>query len=167
MRARGLRRLRIRDRRGNESDEGDYFGSGIPSRGMSVTQPVIVLVARRNRVTREALEFAKSLSTDVHALHVTRRQAETDDLRNAWEAWGSDIPLVILPPHGPSRVLPVIQFIDSIQGDAEAVTLVLARRIRTGPWWLHLNVSTSFLIRLALKSRHDIIVCTVRCAELP
>jgi len=134
---------------------------------MAVAQPVIVLVARRNRVTRQALEFARSLSPDVRAVHVTRSQTETEDLRNAWEAWGSDIPLIILPPHGRSRILPVVQFIDSIRADAEAVTLVLAQRIRTEHWWLRLAISTSFLIRLSLKSRHDIIVCTVRCAELP
>jgi hypothetical protein len=167
MRARGLRRLRKRDRRGNDSDEGDYFGSGIPSLGMSVQQPVIVLVARRNRVTREALEFAKSLSADVHAIHVTRSRPATDHLREAWDTWVNDIPLVILPAQGRSVALPVIQFIDSIQGDAEAVTLVLAQRIRTAPWWLRLSLSTSFFIRLSLKSRHNIIVCTVRSAELP
>ena len=48
------------------------------------------------RAVVAALDYAKTLSTDVRAIYVNMDPAETEHLKSQWAAWGEGVPLVVL-----------------------------------------------------------------------
>ena len=58
---------------------------------------VILPIGGVHRGTVHALNFARSLSDDVTAVHVAMDQTEEDKVRSRWEKWGDGVRLVLIP----------------------------------------------------------------------
>ncbi len=125
---------------------------------------VVLPIDRLNQGTLTALRYARSLSDDVTAVHVSMDRAETEQLQKDWPAWGEGVRLVVLEsPH--NMVLePLLQYIQSImalkQGN-EVLTVVVPQYVHPR-WWSNLaRTQMAVLLRLALPFQTGIVITDV------
>ncbi len=129
-----------------------------------LTNTVLVLVPTLHRGVMPALEYARSLSPDCRAIHIENDPAATPRLKERWEHWGRDVPLVILNSPYRSLIGPIMRYLDAVQTERRnhLVTVVVPESV-TARWWeslLHGN--SGLLLKLALLGRRDVIVANVR-----
>src|SRR6185503_19788882 len=87
--------------------------------------------------TLRALHYARSVSTDVTAVHVAIDPEETEKIRSKWAMWGDGIRLVVL--ESPYRLLyePVLDYIEGIDRQRqpnEIITVVVPEFIPERTW---------------------------------
>src|SRR4030095_9865421 len=89
----------------------DKFG-GLPAR--QTRHRVIMPVSGIHQGTLEALRYAKLLSDDVTAVHISMDPDETDKVQKKWKVWGEGTRLVILD--SPFRLLiePLLEYLEDI-----------------------------------------------------
>jgi hypothetical protein len=124
---------------------------------------VIVPISAVNRVARQTLAYARSISPNVTAIHITDDEAEIEQMRQAWEALGSDIPLVIIESPYRNLVGPLLSYLDEIdrQRADDTLTVVLPEFIARH-WWEHILHNQSALrIKAALLFRPGTVVTSV------
>lgn len=130
--------------------------------------------ARRNRVilpisgvhrgTLAALRYARTLSDDVTAVHVTVDPEEAERVRGKWRTWGEGVRLVILD--SPYRLLlePLLGYIEEIlrqRQPNDTVTIVVPQFVPRRWWHNLLHTQTALLLRLALMFRPGIVITDV------
>ncbi len=79
---------------------------------------VIVPVSQLNRVARQTLAYARSISDNVTAVHVSDNSEELDEFQRKWEQIGTDIPLILI--ESPYRAL--IGPLDELSGRGREAT---------------------------------------------
>jgi amino acid transporter len=127
-------------------------------------QCVIIPLSGVHRGTLEALRYARSLSDDITAVHVSIEPTEAEAVRQKWELWGGGARLVIL--ESPYRLLlePLLQYIAEIAAQRqpnETITIVVPQFV-PGRWWHNfLHNQTAILLRLALLFRRGIVITDV------
>jgi amino acid transporter len=127
-------------------------------------QCVIIPLAGVHRGTLEALRYARSLSDDITAVHVSIDPTEAEAVRQKWELWGEGVRLVIL--ESPYRLLlePLLQYIADIaerRQPNETITIVVPQFV-PGRWWHNfLHNQTAIMLRLALLFRRGIVITDV------
>jgi amino acid transporter len=124
---------------------------------------VIVPIAGVHRGVLMALNYARTLSTDVTAVYVETDPAATEKIRAKWDTWGDGVRLVVLKSDYRSIVDPLISYLDRIdacQGD-DVVTVVMPQFLARRWWHNILHNQTALLIRLALLFRRGMVVTDV------
>jgi hypothetical protein len=127
-------------------------------------QCVIIALSGVHRGSVEALRYARSLSDDITAVHVSIDAAEAEALRQKWDLWGGGVRLVIL--ESPYRLLlePLLQYIGDIAAQRqpnETITIIVPQFV-PGRWWQNfLHNQTAIMLRLALLFRRGIIITDV------
>jgi amino acid transporter len=127
-------------------------------------QCVIIPLSGVHRGTLEALRYARSLSYDITAVHVSIDPDEAEAVRQKWELWGGGIRLVILD--SPYRLLlePLLQYIAEVaerRQPNETITIVVPQFV-PGRWWQNfLHNQTAIMLRLALLFRRGIVITDV------
>ena len=117
-----------------------------------------------HRGTLEALRYARSLSSDVTAVHVSMDPAQAEEVQRKWGLWGDGVRLVILD--SPYRLLlePLLDYISAIadmrQPD-ETLTIVVPQFVPRRSWQNVLHAQTAFFLRLALLFRPGIVITDV------
>jgi hypothetical protein len=131
--------------------------------GAQHKQVVLVPVDELNRAVLRTVDYARTLSPNVTALHVTDEEAEGQRLRDEWEGTVLDVPLVLIESPYRSFVAPVLSYIDLIDkaDPGQYVTVVLPEFRTAFPWqrWLH-NQSARRL-RNALTERPNTVIVEV------
>ena len=125
---------------------------------------VILPISGVHRGTLAALRYARSLSDDVTAVHVTIDPAEAERVRGKWETWGEGVRLVILD--SPYRLLlePLLAYIEEIlsrRQPNDTVTIVVPQFVPRRWWHNLLHTQTALLLRLALMFRQGIVITDV------
>lgn len=125
---------------------------------------VILPLGGVHRGTIEALRYARAISDDVTAVHVSIEAAEAEKLRQRWEVWGDGARLVILD--SPYRLLlePLLQYIQEIAAQRQAnetITIVVPQFVPRRWWHNFLHNQTAIFLRLALLFRRGIVVTNV------
>ena len=119
---------------------------------------------RVNRVARQTLAYARSISPNVTAVHITDDEAEIEAMRaGLGQLLGTDIPLVIIESPYRSLVGPLLSYIDEIdqQRPDDTLTVVLPEFIARH-WWEHLlHNQTALRIKAALLFRPGTVVTSV------
>jgi hypothetical protein len=124
---------------------------------------VVPVPASPNKMVLAAIEYARSISKDVIAVHVNSQGADRGQLQEQWHAWAPDVPLVVLD--SPYRAIrrPLMRFIDEVHywRDEDVVTVVIPEFV-TSRWWHHFlhNQTTAFL-KLALLFKPHVVVTSV------
>ncbi len=143
------------------------FG-GLPDR--ATRHRVIVPISGVHQGTLEGLRYARLLSDDVTAVHVSIDPAETERVRQKWATWGAGSRLVIVD--SPYRLFlePLLRYIEGILDNKqpnETVTIVVPQFIPAKPWQNALHMRTADLLRKELLSRSGVVVTDVpyRLAE--
>jgi len=125
---------------------------------------VILPISGVHRGTLAALDYARSLSDDVTAVHVSIDPAEADRVRAKWETWGDGVRLVILDSQYRLLLEPLLAYVEGLaerRQPNETFTIVVPQFVPKRWWHNLLHTQTAVLLRLALLFRRGIVVTDV------
>ena len=125
---------------------------------------VIMPVSGVHQGTLAALRYARNLSADITAVHVSIEPAESEKVRKKWEAWGEGVRMVIL--NSPYRVLlePLLEYIKDIarqRQPGETMTIVVPEFISNNRITDALHMNTADYLRSQLKRYPGIVIIDV------
>lgn len=125
---------------------------------------VLVLVPDVHRGVVPALEYAREISKDHRAVHIEINPADTQRLKERWEQWGGDMPLVIIESPYRSLIGPLVEYVKQVRQDhpRHLITVVLPEFVVTRWWERALHNNSAFLIKLALGNIRDVVITNVR-----
>ncbi len=124
---------------------------------------VIVPISGVQRAVVGAVDYARTLSSDVRALYIDVDPASTAQIQKDWEKWGRGVPLVVLPSPFRSLMEPLLEYIGQLDRDHpdDYVTVVLPEFV-PARWWHHLfHNQRALLIKAALLFKPHTIVTSV------
>ncbi|MEX2247890.1 MAG: APC family permease [Dehalococcoidia bacterium] len=126
-------------------------------------QPVILPVDDMNRATLRAVSYARSISDNVTAIHVTGDMQEADDLRTEWERHVLDVPLVVVESEFRSLLGPMLSFVDKLdhRDPGQVITVVLPEYVTRWPWQQFLHNQSSRRLKHALVERPNTVIIEV------
>jgi amino acid transporter len=129
-----------------------------------VKSTAIVLCAGFHKGLLPALEYARTLSHDCRALYIEVDPSETPLVRDRWEEFEIDVPLVILESPYRSINLPVLNYLEEVKKERPnyIVTVVLPEFVPRKWWHNVLHNQTALFLKFALMFRKDIVVTNVR-----
>ena len=125
---------------------------------------VILPIGGVHRGTLHALNYARSLSDDVTAVHVALDVSEEDKVRAKWEKWGDGVRLVIIPSPYRALIEPLIQYIREVAGQRQTgdmLTVVVPEFLPEKPWQNLLHMQTVFSMRMGLLGLPNIVIIEV------
>jgi len=138
----------------------DTFGAPARVRRNRVVLPI----GGVHRGTLHALNYARSLSMDVTAVHVALDQCEETKVRERWETWGDGVRLVIIPSPYRALLEPLVQYIRRVAEQRQAgdiLTVVVPEFLPAQPWQNLLHMQTVFFLRMGLLGVPDIVIIEV------
>lgn len=130
---------------------------GLPPSLKALPAPrIVVPVSGVHRGVVDALRYARSISDHVTAVYVESMPGGAAHVREAWQAWGQGVPLVVVPSPYRSIVGPLLDFLDAADAehnDGMLATVVIPEFV-PAHWWQHLlHNQTAWLLHLALLYR--------------
>jgi amino acid transporter len=131
---------------------------------ITVRHRVIIPISNMHRGTLEALRYARMLSHDVTAVHVSLDPGEAERIRRKWDLWGEGVRLVVVD--SPYRLLlePLLDYITTIADQRqpnETITIVVPQFVPERRWQNLLHSQTALFLRAALMFRRGIVVTSV------
>jgi hypothetical protein len=114
---------------------------------------VVIPISGVHRGIVNAVDFARGISTDISAVYVEFSPKETEEVREKWERWWPDIPLVVVPSPYRSVLQPLLEFLertDAEHNDGQLATVVLPEFIPARWWQGLLHNQTALLLKAAL-----------------
>jgi amino acid transporter len=124
---------------------------------------VLVPISGIHRAVVQALDYAKTLSTDVRAVYVSVDPKATAELRAQWPEWGRGVELVVLESPYRSLMEPLLGYIETV-ASTEPPTFVTVALPEFVParWWHHFfHNQSALLIKGALLFKPNTIVTSV------
>ncbi|HEY9764788.1 MAG TPA: APC family permease, partial [Chroococcales cyanobacterium] len=120
----------------------------------------IVLISDLNRATARILRYARTLSTDVVALHVTDDLVSAAQLREKWKRCHVRTNLTLLESPYRSLVSPVLAYLDSIKAENQTTPVtIIVSAIAPRHWWQYLLHNQDGLrLKVALFLRPNTVV---------
>ena len=135
---------------------------GWQSRGVR-HNTVLVPISGIQRAVVEALDYAKTLSTDVRAVYVNVDPAATQELEKSWSHWVAGLQLVVLESPYRSLMEPLLEYIEQVSAERPDgyITVVLPEFV-PARWWHHLfHNQRALLIKGALLFKPNTVVTSV------
>ncbi len=139
----------------------EHFGEPPP---YDVRHRVIVPISNVHQGTLAALRYARMLSDDVTAVHISMEPDDTEKVRKKWDKWGRGTRLVIVD--SPYRLFlePLLNYIEEILSSRqhnETITIVVphfvpAKRIHSA-----LHMQTAEMLRRELLSTPGVVITEV------
>jgi len=136
--------------------------SGLPAR--QTRHRVILPVSGIHQGALEALRYAKLLSDDVTAVHVSIDPSETEKVQKKWKTWGDGTRLVILDSPYRLFVEPLLVYLEEIidqRQPNETITIVVPQFMPSKRWHYALHMRTAEVLRQELLSKHGVVVTDV------
>lgn len=124
-----------------------------PSLRPSPPPRVVVPISGVHRGTVDAVNFARSISSHVTAVYVELEPGQGQCIREAWEEWWPDVPLVVVPSPYRSTIGPLLDFLDQTDrehNDGQLAVVVLPEFLPARWWQELLHNQTALLIKAAL-----------------
>ena len=130
----------------------------------SLRHRVILPIGGVHQGTLEALHYARMLSHDLTAVHVSVEPTETERIKDKWATWGEGIRLVVLD--SPYRVMyePLLAYIEDVASQRqqnERITIVVPQFVPKHWWHNLLHMQTATFLRFALLFKKNIVVTDV------
>jgi len=139
----------------------DHF-HGLPA--IRPRHRVIMPVSGVHQGTLDALRYARLLSDDVTAVHISIDEDAAAKIRKKWLTWGDGTRLVILD--SPFRLFmePLLEYIEGIiehRQPNETITIVVPQFIPSQRWHNTLHMQTADVLRQELLLKHGVVVTDV------
>jgi amino acid transporter len=135
---------------------------GLPTR--QTRHRVILPVAGVHQGALEALRYARLLSDDVTAVHISIDAQETEKVQKKWKTWGDGTRLVILDSPFRLFIEPLLEYIEGIINNRqsnETITIVVPQFMPSKRWHYALHMRTADVLRQELLSKHGVVVTDV------
>lgn len=139
----------------------DNFGIIPPQ---TIRHRVIMPVSGVHQGTLSALRYARMLSDDVTAVHVTIEPEDAEKVRQKWETWGEGVRLVMLDSPYRLFIEPILGYIASLaeqRQPGETITIVVPEFVSDNRVTSALHTNTAEILRSQLKHLHDIVITNV------
>jgi amino acid transporter len=125
---------------------------------------VILPIGGVHRGTLAALRYARTLSQDITAVHVSINPAEAEKITSKWLKWGDGYRLIIL--NSPYRLFlePLMDYVDRIGETCQAgdiITIVVPQFVPKKRWASVLHQRTAEQLRAILLNRENIVITEV------
>jgi amino acid transporter len=139
----------------------DNFGAIPPHK---TRHRVIVPISGVHQGTLNALRYARMLSDDVTAVHVSIEPAESEKIRKKWETWGEGVRMVML--NSPYRLFlePLLAYISELADQrqtGETMTIVVPEFVSESRITAALHMNTAELLRKQLMRQPGIVIINV------
>lgn len=124
---------------------------------------VLVLAPDIHRGVIPALQYARTISNEARAVHVSVDPTREARLRKRWTQWSRGMPLVVLPSPYRSLGSPVIDYIDRLQAQEpnSLITVVIPEFVPSG-WFANLlHGHAGLTLRVHLLFKRGVIVTSV------
>ncbi len=130
----------------------------------NVRHRVIVPISNVHQGTLAALRYARMLSDDITAVHVSMEPEDTEKVRKKWEMWGRGTRLVIVD--SPYRLFlePLLGYIDEILASRQAnetITIVVPHFVPSKKVHNVLHMQTAEMLRTELLSTPGVVITEV------
>jgi amino acid transporter len=130
----------------------------------TIRHRVIMPVSGVHQGTLAALRYARMLSDDVTAVHVSIEPAEAEKVRKKWEMWGEGVRMVMVD--SPYRLFlePLLDYIADIaeqRQPGETITIVVPEFVPNNRLSGTLHTNTAELLRSQLKNQRGIVITNV------
>jgi amino acid transporter len=136
--------------------------SGLPAR--HTRHRVVMPVSGIHQGTLEGLHYAKLLSDDVTAVHVSIDPLETEKVQKKWKTWGEGTRLIILDSPFRLFIEPLLKYLEEIMDKRqpnETITIVVPQFIPSKRWHNALHMRTADVLRQELLSKPGVVVTDV------
>jgi amino acid transporter len=125
---------------------------------------VLVPISNVHQGTLAALRYARILSDDVTAVHISMEPEDTEKVRRKWETWGRGTRLVIVD--SPYRLFlePLLDYIKEILTNRQAnetITIVVPHFVPTNKVYKALHMQTAEMLRRELLSTPGVVITEV------
>jgi len=125
---------------------------------------VVLTLGGVHRGSLTALRYAKTLTDDITAIHVSIDPEEAQKLQKKWEVWGEGVRLVVLD--SPYRLFlePLLEYIDELDQNRQpndVLTIVVPQFVSHHPWSNGLHAHTADTLRKVLLNREGIVITEV------
>jgi len=135
-----------------------------PSRARVRHNRVIMPISGVHQGTIRALQFARTLSDDITAVHISIDPHEAEKVQQKWEFWGDGYRLVVL--NSPYRLFiePLLEYIARLEAITEPndiITIVVPQFVPKNSWTNFLHSRTSETLRKVLLNRDEIVIVEV------
>jgi amino acid transporter len=136
-----------------------WTGQSLPRR----VPRVIVPVSRLDRAAFEAVAYARSISTNVTAVHVADERGDVEEMKRRWEEWGGPVKLVILESPYRALMAPLMAYVDATEtmDPSQPTTIVLSEFVPRHVWEYPLHNQTALRLKLRLFFRPNTVVIDV------
>ncbi len=127
-------------------------------------QRVLLLVSSVHKGTLNGLRYAKTLSNDITAVHVSIDPMETQKTRDKWEMWGEGYRLVVIESPYRLFIEPLLEYIEEIdrnRKENEIISIVVPQFIPRQVVTNALHAQTAETLRKVLLSRNEIVILEV------
>lgn len=138
----------------------DNFGEPPPA----IRHRVILPISGVHRGALEALNYARSLSDDVTAVHISIEPEKRSAIESKWKWWGKGVRLVVIDSQYRTFLEPFLGYIDElcrVLRPNERLTIVVPQFNPKHPWHNVLHTQTAFWLRFALLSKRGIVITEV------
>jgi hypothetical protein len=128
---------------------------------------VVIPVGDVNRAVVHALNVARSISSDIRAIHVADDRESGDAFRDRWAHQFAGVPLVVVESPYRAVVAPLVAYLDVLQdarshGGTDPMTFVLLPEYVPGNWWERmLHNEAGKQLRQALAGRPHTVVLRI------
>ena len=135
---------------------------GAPPRTQRIR--VILAISGVHRGTMAALRYARMLSDDITAVHVSIDPQEAEKLEAKWDKWGDGYRLTILDSPYRTFIEPLLEYIEDLDDHRqpnEIITVVVPQFVSTQLWTGALHSRTAETLRTVLLNRTGVVVTEV------
>lgn len=125
---------------------------------------VIMPVSGVHQGTLAALRYARMLSDDITAVHISTDPDEAEKVKQKWEMWGEGVRMVVLD--SPYRLFlePLLEYIAHIldqRQPGEIITVVVPEFVSDNPLSAALHTNTANLLRSQLRNQPGLVITSV------
>ncbi len=130
----------------------------------NIRHRVLVPISGIHQGTLAALRYARMLSEDITAVHISMEPTDTEQVRKDWEIWGRGTRLVIVD--SPYRLFlePLLDYIDEILSSRQAnetITIVVPHTVQDQRIYNALHMQTAEMLRRELLSTPGVMITEV------
>ncbi|HEU5422375.1 MAG TPA: APC family permease [Nitrolancea sp.] len=132
-------------------------------RTLSGESAAVVPMSAIDRASLRAIDYARRITSNVTAVHVTDDPQEARELQTRWDELDLDVPLVIIESPYREIVGPLVNYIEELHRQTKGltITVVLPEFVPAHLWELLLHNQTALRLKFALWTHPDVVVINV------
>ncbi|HET9906068.1 MAG TPA: APC family permease [Anaerolineales bacterium] len=130
----------------------------------NIRHRIIVPISKVHQGTLAALRYARTLSDDITAVHISLEPEDTEKIRRKWETWGRGTRLVIVDSPYRLFIEPLLDYIDEIIATRQAnetITIVVPHFVPAHKFYKFLHMQTAEILRQELLETPGVIITEV------